>query len=89
MINRRFGSLIDQAVGRIERRRSALCHIGNARSPKLAFFFATGGYQINAIKHDRAAGNATAWSRKPHCSQSKCGFTRTGFTDQPQHFTTL
>ncbi|MNS42859.1 hypothetical protein D3C72_752510 [compost metagenome] len=85
----RFDVLVDQSMGRVERSRRALCHIGNAQPPQFAQGFRLGLEQVDAVEVHRATGDPAAVAGVAHGRQAEGRLARAGLADQPQHLAPL
>src|SRR5690348_1516278 len=79
---RAFDHLVDQAVRRVEGGRSTLGDVGDARAAEPTALFLGAAHEIDAVEHDRTAGDPAARLDDPHRGRAERGLARTGLADQ-------
>ena len=79
-----LGKLVDELVRRVEGRRRALRHVGDARAAQLASPGFGHGRQFHAVKPDAAAVDAASRLGKAHGGDADRGLAGAGLPDQPE-----
>jgi hypothetical protein len=75
----------DEPVGRVEGGRRALGDVGDARAAKPALGGLAGRRQVEAVEHDRAAGDAAAGAGETHGGKAQRRLAGARLADQAQH----
>ena len=85
MLDGPFSALADEPVRRVERRRGALRHVGQARSPQLPLDVLGRIYDLNSIEHHRSRRDSASGPVVADRRQADRGLPGAGFPNQPKH----